>query len=217
MEKELKIAELAGLWNVSVPTCWNRIKKEGLTTFKKKDETNKDISYVKVTDDIINKYVINEVNNINNNVNNGYYEELLTDNKVNNNINNAENINITANIIQDLINYNKVNNEELKTVYNDYNNRIERLQEELITYKSKVPLLEDRANREGLYLKEIEDLKKQNKTDKTLIKLLITLLTIVIMFILMLITYFITVNNLTNTETEKPSIEEVSMVENVNN
>lgn len=213
MEKELKIAELAGLWNVSVPTCWNRIKKDGLTTFKKKDETNKDISYVKVTDDIINKYVINEVNNINNNVNNGYYEELLTDNKVNNNINNAENINITANIIQDLINYNKVNNEELKTVYNDYNNRIERLQEELITYKSKVPLLEDRANREGLYLKEIEDLKKQNKTDKTLIKLLITLLTIVIMFIIMFITYFITVDNLSNTEPEKPSIEEVSAVE----
>ena len=213
MEKELKIAELAGLWSVSVPTCWNRIKKEGLTTFKKKDETNKDISYVKVTDDIINKYVINEVNNINNNVNNGYYEELLTDNKVNNNINNAENINITANIIQDLINYNKVNNEELKTVYNDYNNRIERLQEELITYKSKVPLLEDRANREGLYLKEIEDLKKQNKTDKTLIKLLITLLTIVIMFILMFITYFITVYNLNNTEPEKPSIDKVSTVE----
>ena len=37
-EKELKIAELAELWGVSVPTTWNRIKKEGLITFKKKDK-----------------------------------------------------------------------------------------------------------------------------------------------------------------------------------
>ena len=55
MEKELKIAELANIWGVSVPTCWNRIKKEGLTTIKKKDETNKDITYITISDNLINK------------------------------------------------------------------------------------------------------------------------------------------------------------------
>lgn len=213
MEKELKIAELSALWNVSVPTCWNRIKKEGLTTFKKKDETNKDITYIRISEEIINKYVINEVNNLYKDINNVYYEDMLNVN----NVNNPETFNNTSDIIKDLINLNKGYNEELKTVYNDYNNRLERLQEELITYKSKVPLLEDRANREGLYLKEIEDLKKENKSDKILIKVLITLLIIIIMVIIMFITYFITVNNLNNTEAEKPSIEDVTTVENVNN
>lgn len=208
MEKELKIAELSALWNVSVPTCWNRIKKEGLTTFKKKDETNKDITYIRISEEIINKYVINEVNNLYKDINNVYYEDMLNVN----NVNNPETVNNTSDIIKDLINLNKGYNEELKTVYNDYNNRLERLQEELITYKSKVPLLEDRANREGLYLKEIEDLKKENKSDKILIKVLITLLIIIIMVIIMFITYFITVDNLNNTEPEKPVIEEVSTV-----
>ena len=37
------------------------------------------------------------------------------------------------------------------------------------------------------------------------------------MGILMLITYFITVNNFNNTETEKATTEEISVTENVNN
>lgn len=192
MEKELKIAELATLWNVSVPTCWNRIKKERLITFKKKDETNKDISYVSISDEIINKYVINEVNNLYNDVNNGYYEDLLTVN----NVNNPETSIKSTDFIKDIINLNKGYNEELKTVYNDYNDRLQRLTDELIDYKSKVPLLEDRANREGLYLKEIEELKTVNKSDKMLIKILIILLITLIMVIMIALTYFITVNNM---------------------
>ena len=47
MEKELKIAELSALWGVSVPTTWNRIRKEGLQTFIKKNENNKEVNYVK--------------------------------------------------------------------------------------------------------------------------------------------------------------------------
>lgn len=213
MERELKIAELAALWNVSVPTCWNRIKKERLTTVIKKDESNKDVNYVSISDEIINKYVVNEVNNLYKDVNNGYYEDLLTVN----NVNNPETPIKSTDFIKDIINLNKGYNEELKTVYNDYYNRLERLQNELIDYKSRVPLLEDRANREGLYLKEIEDLKKENKSSKILIKVLITLLIMIIMLIMTFITYFITVNNLNNAETEKPSIEQISAVENVNN
>lgn len=211
MERELKIAELAALWNVSVPTCWNRIKKERLTTVIKKDESNKDVNYVSISDEIINKYVVNEVNNLYKDVNNGYYEDLLTVN----NVNNPETPIKSTDFIKDIINLNKGYNEELKTVYNDYNDRLQRLTDELIDYKSKVPLLEDRANREGLYLKEIDELKKENKHNKILIKVLTTLLITLIMFIMMYITYFITVDNLNNAETKKPSIEQVSTVENV--
>lgn len=208
MEKELKIAELATLWNVSVPTCWNRIKKERLITFKKKDETNKDISYVSISDEIINKYVINEVNNLYNDVNNGYYEDLLTVN----NVNNPETPIKSTDFIKDIINLNKGYNEELKTVYNDYNDRLQRLTDELIDYKSKVPLLEDKANREGLYINEINELKKENKNNKMLIKVLITLLITLIMVIMIALTYFITVNNMQQlSDIEKPQqIESVT-------
>lgn len=211
MEKELKIAELATIWGVSVPTCWNRIKKEGLKTFKKKDETNKDITYISISDDIINKYVINDVNNVNNNINNGYYEELLTDNK----INNAENAAINSDIIKGIINLNKVYNEELKTVHNDYNDKIEKLREELTTTKQQQLLLEDKAGREGFYIKENNELKEEIKkinqaTDAAickkdrLIKILISFIVINIMAVLMLITYLLTVYNMQNQDIEKP-------------
>ena len=221
MEKELKIAELSALWNVSVPTCWNRIKKEGLTTFKKKDETNKDITYIRISDEIINKYVINEVNNLYNDVNNGCYEDLLTVN----NVNNPE-IPIKSNdFIKDIINLNKGYNEELKTVYNDYNEKLDKLREELSITKQKQLLLEDKANREGFYIKENNDLKEEIKKvsqekdivinkKNTLIKLLITIITTLIMLIMMFITWFITVNNIVNTDTEKPLQQEATTDEN---
>ena len=66
MEKCLKVAELATIWGVSVPTTWNRVPKEGLETVIKKDENGKDINYINITDDIINKYINNVVNNQNN-------------------------------------------------------------------------------------------------------------------------------------------------------
>ena len=209
MERELKIAELAALWNVSVPTCWNRIKKERLTTVIKKDESNKDVNYVSISDEIINKYVVNEVNNLYKDVNNGYYEDLLTVN----NVNNPETPINSTDFIKDIINLNKGYNEELKTVYNNYNDRLQRLTDELIDYKSKVPLLEDRANREGLYLKEIEELKTVNKSDKMLIKILITLLITLIMIIMIALTYFITVNNMQSEKADQQ--QEINTVENI--
>ena len=87
MEKELKIAELASIWGVSVPTTWNRVRKEGLSTIKKFDENRKEVAYVVISDNILNKYIIT----VNNNDNNRFYEDMLTDNNVNNNINNNVN------------------------------------------------------------------------------------------------------------------------------
>ena len=84
-EKELKIAELATVWGVSVPATWNRVRKEGLKTVKKIDENRKEVTYVIVSEEIVNKYL----SAVNNGINNRYYEELLTSNNINNDINNV--------------------------------------------------------------------------------------------------------------------------------
>lgn len=166
-EKELKISELANIWAVSVPTTWNRVRKEDLKTVKKVDENRKEVNYVVISDEIINKYVLT----VNNNVNNHNYEDILTDNNINENVNNNlkyGNDNISASEMFD----------KLSTLNKEYNDRLERVNEELITYKSKTLLLEDKAGREGYYINEINTLKKDNNL---LLKGLITLL---IMFII---------------------------------
>lgn len=166
-EKELKISELANIWAVSVPTTWNRVRKEDLKTVKKVDENRKEVNYVVISDEIINKYVLT----VNNNVNNHNYEDILTDNNINENVNNNlkyGNDSISASEMFD----------KLSTLNKEYNDRLERVNEELITYKSKSLLLEDKAGREGFYINEINTLKKDNNL---LLKGLITLL---IMFII---------------------------------
>lgn len=166
-EKELKISELANIWAVSVPTTWNRVRKEDLKTVKKVDENRKEVNYVVISDEIINKYILT----VNSNVNNHNYEDILTDNNINENVNNNlkyGNDSISASEMFD----------KLSILNKEYNDRLERVNEELMSYKSKSLLLEDKAGREGFYINEINTLKKDNNL---LLKGLITLL---IMFII---------------------------------
>ena len=121
MEKELKISELASVWNVSVTTTWNRIKKMGLRTFIKKSETNKDVNYVSISDAQLNEYIINVNNNQSKDVNNGFYVDMLSNNNVykdDNNIIESQKTNYNNEITGDFI-------DKLMTVNNDYNNRLE--------------------------------------------------------------------------------------------
>ena len=186
MEKELKIAELSALWGVSVPTTWNRIRKEGLQTFIKKNENNKEVNYVRVSDDVINQYVINDNNNVSNTVNNGYYEDMLINNNGNNIVKNPQtqvNKDYSREDLQELIT-------TITSVNESYNNRIETLTNRLITAESKQLLLEDKANREGMYINEINGLKKENNRFKLYNNLLIT----VIITLIIVITGYITFN-----------------------
>ena len=186
MEKELKIAELSALWGVSVPTTWNRIRKEGLQTFIKKNENNKEVNYVRVSDDVINQYVINDNNNVSNTVNNGYYEDMLINNNGNNIVKNPQtqvNKDYSREDLQELIT-------TITSVNESYNNRIETLTNRLITAESKQLLLEDKANREGMYINEINGLKKENNRFKLYNNLLIT----VIVTLIIVITGYITFN-----------------------
>lgn len=180
MQRELKIAELASIWSVSVPTTWNRIKKNNLTTFIKKDENNKEVNYVRISDEKLNEYIIN----IKNNDKNGYYEDMLNVDNDDNNVIDGEytrqdTIKAPA-VFDSFIN-------GLKTVYDDCNERINKVNEELITYKSKALLLEEKTNREGFYINEINTLKTDiNNIKKDNNKLIIWLITVIILAILII-------------------------------
>lgn len=195
MNKELKISELANIWGTSVPTTWNRIRKEGLTTFKKKDENNKEVNFVSISEEILNNYI----NNINNPDNNVYYEDML---KVNNVVNSEKQATkgFNSEDIKDIIT-------TITTVNNDYNDRLKTLTDELITYKSKTLLLEDAKGREGYYINEISELKKENNRSKLYNKIFIAVITVLIC----VITYCVTIMTVSKNVQVEPESEQVSV------
>ena len=191
MDNKFKVSDLAKLWDVSVNATWARINKEGLITSKELDN-NREITFVVVPEDILKKY---EVNKVNKGVNNGYYEELLTDDNPSQ-PQNPNNINTFF--------------DKLLTLNNNYNERLLTLNEELIRYKSQIPLLEDKANREGLYLKEIGDLKKVNeelitlnKHDKTRLIVIFGTIIFILFFLLIISTGLLVYKNLNPVIIEK--------------
>ncbi len=111
--------------------------------------------------------------------------------------------------------------QQLFTVNNELNNRYELKVKELITVnkelaetKGRQLLLEDKAGREGYYINEINQLKKNNLLQKKVIYGLFTVIVILLLVILCSLTYTLTVNNLqtrvnepqkTESITEKPS------------
>ena len=200
-EKEFKIAELASVWGVSVPATWNRVRKEELKTIKKIDENRKEITYVIVSDEIINKYL----STVNNGINNRYYEELLTNNNHNNVFDN--NLKPEQETISAIDLFDK-----LSTLNNEYNNRLERINEELITAKSKMLLLEDKAGREGLYINEINGLKTDNNKLKRLIYCLFAVIVILLLGFTCYLTYNIVV---AKTATTQPTTEEISTAQQI--
>lgn len=198
-EKELKIAELATVWGVSVPATWNRVRKEGLKTVKKIDENRKEVTYVIVSEEIVNKYL----SAVNNGINNRYYEELLTSNNINNDINNSLKVESEALSASEMF-------DKLTALNKEYNNRLEQVNEELITAKSKMLLLEDKAGREGLYINEINGLK----TDNNKLKRVIYCLFAVIVILLLGLTCYLTYNIVaTKTVTTQPTTEQISVVQ----
>lgn len=198
-EKELKIAELATVWGVSVPATWNRVRKEGLKTVKKIDENRKEVTYVIISEEIVNKYL----STVNNNINNRYYEELLTNNNVNNDNNNGlktESEPFSASEMFD----------KLTALNKEYNNRLEQVNEELITAKSKMLLLEDKAGREGLYINEINGLKTDNNNLKKVVYGLIGVIVVLLLVLACYLTYNIVTSKSTQPTTEKtPAVQQV--------
>lgn len=205
MEQEMKIAELATFWGVSVPTTWNRIRKEGLSTVTKKNENNKEITYVTISDEILKSYVINANNNVNKDLNNGFYEETLSNNNINKNVNeviDAEYSFKTPTITDSVLTLNNNYDERLSTVTERYENRLERLQEELITYKSQMLYLEqkdkDVTSREGFLTNEINELKSNYNRSKLYNKVLLSVMIVLLIIITGFITYHIGIKKVNN-------------------
>lgn len=185
MEKEFKVADLAKAWGISVNATWNRIKKEKLLTVMKLDN-NKEITFVVVPEDILNKYMVNKVNEV---VKQDDYEVILSDDNHNEQFKND----ITSSMIE----FSREINNQIISLNNDYNQRLlcrdevhnqqmMKMNEELIRYKSQIPLLEDKANREGLYINEINELKKEKQKKEHYFYVLLAVLVVFIIVIAIL-------------------------------
>jgi hypothetical protein len=168
MEKRIKIADFAELVGTTPKTIYARLQNnselpvnEQLKTVSEKIK-GREITLIVTNFEQINLY--KEIYG-KNNVIEGEYYETLTDNegyKPVNEVNNEVKTSIDNDFARDIL-------DKLITINNDYNNRLEQkntelitVQKELITAQSQRLLLEDKASREGLYLKEINDLKEAN-------------------------------------------------------
>lgn len=203
MEKKLKIAEFATLIGVTPKTVYKMIERGELITVSEK-VNNRQTLLVLTTSNQVNEFreVYRKTQ-----VNNGNYEDILTVN-----VGNEHNLNSEYGV-KDSNNapINKQVIDELMTLHNTYNDRLEKLNNELTTAKAQVLLLEDKEARNALYLNEINELRRDNeglikseerlktvneqleKGNEGLKKVNIVLLTAVV-FLLLSLTVVITLN-----------------------
>lgn len=200
MERKLPVADFASLIGTTPKTIYERIKindklpvNERLNVVKERIN-GRETKVIATTSEQIEIY--KEIYG-KSNVINGEYYDIVTDNNDNLRVNDDNNeVNMSVNTEKTEILLDK-----LIKVNEDYNNRIEQkttelitLQKELANVKSQQLLLEDKANREGLYLQEIKDLKKENYGKDLLIKMLITVIVSMLLIAAVAITHYLTVN-----------------------
>mgnify|MGYP003294717917 CR=1 FL=1 len=187
MERKLKFAEFADLIGTTAKTVYKMEERKEIVTVIEK--VNNRPTRLVVTDD-------NQINHFKSvysksPVNNSNYEDNVTINNDSLNSNNASQSANNNEVVQELFEKMLVMNEE-------YNNRIEKLNNELIDSKSKLLLLEDKAGREGMYLKEINELKSENETLKTskvkVANQLVSVIVVLSMVLVGLITYNVAIN-----------------------
>ena len=195
MERKMKVADFAALLGIAAKTVYKMIEREEIMTVTEK-VNNRATTLVVVTDEQISEL---KKNYSKEQVITGNCCENVTDN--NHSIIDTESYEVVRNnndtsfaseVIARIIAINDGYNEQLR----EYNERFKQVNEELVKEKSKVLLLEDKAGREGLYLNEINGLKKDNNRLKSFIYILVTLLVMLLLGLTGYITYNITVNNL---------------------
>lgn len=219
MEKKLSVSEFAELAGTTAKTIYQRIlnnselpKNEQLNTVKEKikgREVTVIITDYKQIELYKNLYGKEPVNNL-------QYEEILTDNNVtdteinsNTQVKNNNNNDFDNDIIDKILTINDKYNNRLELVYNE----LKTANNELAEVKSKQLLLEDKASREGLYLNEINTLKKDYNKLSNINKLLITVIILLLIVIIIAITYFITVNYISKNVKDGSKV----VIENVEN
>lgn len=201
MERKLMIADFATLVGTTSKTIYQKINKfdelpvnEQLITVKEKVK-GREVTLIITNTDQINYY-----KNLysKNPVINGEYYETLTENNgykqvgnVNEPVKTTDNVQLKHNILNEFI-----------TVNNEFNERYEQkvtelltLHKELAEVKGRQLLLEDKAGREGLYIKEINELKTDNEKVKNANEKLKYVIMGLVMVIAGLIMYLVMVNN----------------------
>lgn len=175
-EIRLKIAEFAREVGASPKTIYEQIKKERLITVNEVQNGRK--KTLILTD----RKQLEEFKKIYGNftVNDGNCEDILTVNDGEftvTEVQNQQQQHFQGNTVHELITLNSNLQEQLITV-----------NERLITAESKQLLLEDKASREGMYLKEINELKTVNyRNTKTLITVIVISLLIIFGLAIMLV------------------------------
>lgn len=163
-EIKMKVADFSALIGCSQKTVYKMIENNQLKTVNEV-QNGRTIRLI-----ITNN---NEISDFQKNygklpVNEGECNENLTVNEVQETSMNVQNLSNSENFMNMF--------DKIIEVNNQYNERLEKVNNELITYKSKQLLLEDKASREGLYLKEINDLKaNKNNILKWLISVIVIL------------------------------------------
>lgn len=217
MDQKMNVADFAALVGTTSKTIYGKIQNyselpvnEQLKTVREK------VKGREVTLILTNSEQIEYYKNLygKNSVNEGEYYESLTDNNsyklreefqepVKNMISEAFNVDI----YEKFITFNENFNDRLE----QKNSELIKVYDELSTVKSKQLLLEDKASREGIYINEINELKKDNKGLQRSLSIFRYLFITVTVVLLMLITVLITVN-IINSTTEQNSDVQAEMV-----
>ena len=201
---KLKFAEFAELIGTTAKTVYKMEEREEIVTVTEK-VNNRPTRLVVTNNDQINHF-----KNIYSKspVNVGNYEDIVTNNNATMNVNNSSQFTNNNDVVQEMF-------DKIVTMNEQYNNRIAKLNEELIDSKSKLLFLEDKAGREGMYLKEINELKNENEELKTSKSKVVNTLFAVIVVLSMVIVAFITFNVATSEkqkQMEKTVIEQSATV-----
>lgn len=196
MEMKLKFAEFAELIGTTAKTVYKMEEREEIVTVTEK-VNNRPTRLV-----VTNNEQINHFRNVYSKspVNVGNYEDIVTNNNATMNVNNSSQSAYDNDVMQEML-------DKIVSMNEQYNNRIAKLNEELIDSKSKLLFLEDKAGREGYYLQEINELKTENKELKTSKTKVINLLVAVIVILSMVIVGFITFNIATSEKQAKKGQE----------
>jgi len=173
MEKKLKISDFAALVGTSQKTVYSRLSNpdnlpvnEQLKSVSEKVR-GRETTFIVTSDEQIQLYqkIFNYLP-----VSEGNYEDNLTYNNSSPTVNDFHipsksfnNNEITVNVLNQIINVNNDLNERYEQKINDY----VKVKDELAELKSTQKLLEDKAGREGYYIKEINELEKGNNELKT--------------------------------------------------
>lgn len=173
----MKIADFAALVGTSAKTIYKQIDKGRLFTVKEL-QNGREITLISTNDAQIREFQ-NTYGKLP--VNEGNCEDILTYNEGEYTVNEVQNPAIATDSIKDLI-----------TMNNELQDRLMTIQERLITAEGQQLLLTDKANREGLYLQEINQLKKVNEgnTKKLLTVIICSLLLFTCMAITLVWQYF---------------------------